>query len=99
MKIKNNRLFINISLIIAKRVVYTLFYGENETVKNHVISYQIIKNIRLTLKFRKICSVFLNHHVNAYQTIKIVKKVMRGRPIVHDYMQLYRRDNDWHRNT
>ena len=73
MEIKNNRLFINTSFITAKRVVYTLFYGENETVKNHVISYQIIKNIKLTLKFRKIYSVFLNHHVNDWQKGMLTK--------------------------
>ena len=54
MENKNNRLFINTSFITAKKVVYTLFYRKNETVKNHVSSYQIIKNIKLTLKFRKI---------------------------------------------
>jgi len=75
MEIKNNRLFINTSFITAKRVVYTLFYGKNETVKNHVISYQIIKNIKLTLKFRRICSVFLNHHVNDWQKSMLTKLV------------------------
>ena len=54
MENKNNRLFINTSFITAKKVVYTLFYRKNETVKNHVLNYQIIKNIKLTLKFRKI---------------------------------------------
>ena len=44
MENKNNRLFINTSFITAKKVVYTLFYRKNETVKNHVLNYQIIKN-------------------------------------------------------
>ena len=63
MENRRNRLYINTLLVIARRVIYTLFYREDETVKNNIISYEFIKNIRLTLKFRRICLVFLNQHV------------------------------------
>ena len=69
------------------------------------LSYEFIQNIRLTLKFRRICSVFLNHQVNDWQremlmkTITIMKKVIKGRPTVQYYMQCYRGDKIWQTNS
>ena len=63
-KDKNTRGLINIFLIIARGVVYILLFREDELIKNIIISYRFIKNIRLILKFRKICAVVLNYQIN-----------------------------------
>ena len=59
-----------------KRVIYILFHREDELVNNDIISYEFIKNIRLSLKFRRICSVFLNHYVNDWQWRIPIKTIM-----------------------
>ena len=62
-------------------------------VKNNIVSYEFIRNIRLTFRFRKICSAFLNYKVNELhrnkliKTITIIKKVIKGRPTVQYYVQ------------
>ena len=54
---KNTRLLINTLLLVARRVIYTIFYRENEVVKSSVISYEFIKNIWLIQMSRKVFPV------------------------------------------
>ena len=61
---RNTRALINVFLIIARKVIYILLYREDEVTKNNIKYYEFIKNIRLILKFRKICAVFLIHQIN-----------------------------------
>ena len=42
---KRNGLYFKILLVIARRVIYTLYLKEDQLVKNNIISYEFIKNI------------------------------------------------------
>ena len=85
---KRNTLYINTLLVIAKRVMHTLYYNKDQIVKNNMINSEFIINIKLTLNFRRICSVFLNHNVNDWQinmlmiTIAFIMEVFKGRPTI-----------------
>ena len=98
---KNTRSLINTLLLAARRVIYTLYYREDEVVKSSVLSYEFIKNIRLIQKFRKECSVFLKPHIGSWRMYMLtkdmssIKRIIKGRPAVQYYVQKYREDNIW----
>ena len=91
----------NTIMLIARRVIYTIYNREDEVVKSSIQSYEFIKNIRPILIFRKEGLVFLNHQINLWQmhmlkkAILIIKKLIKGRPTVQCYGQKYREDAIW----
>ena len=44
-------------MLITRRIIYTLYYKEDQLIKNNIINYEFNKNIRLILNFRKTFSV------------------------------------------
>ena len=57
------------------------------------------------MKFRKECTVFLNHHINIWQlnmpnkASLVIFKVLKGRPKVQYCEQKYRGDKFWYRDN
>ena len=45
--------FINIILIVIRRVIYTIYYREDTMIFNSTIEYKILKNLRLIQRSRK----------------------------------------------
>ena len=60
---KNKGKYCDTVMVIARRVIYTLYYKEEQIIKDNFIKYELIKTIRLTLNFRKTCSIFLNNEI------------------------------------
>ena len=69
-------------MLIASRIIYTLYYKDDQLIKNNIINYEFNKNIKLIFNFRKTCSVFLNYVIDDWQknmlkqTISIVMKLI-----------------------
>ena len=66
-KNKRNSIFLKTLLVIVRKVICTLSYRKDELVKNSTVSYEFINDIRLTLKFRNIYSMYLNNSSNEGQ--------------------------------
>ena len=70
---KKNRQYCNTLMVIARRVIYTLYNREDILIKNNIINYEFKKNIKLILNFRRTCSVFLNHNTDVWQNNMLIK--------------------------
>jgi len=50
---KRNRKYCNILMLIAKIIIYNLYYKEDQLIKNNIIYYELNKNIKLILNLGK----------------------------------------------
>ena len=79
-------------MLISRIDIYTLYYKEDQLVKNNIIDYEFNKNIKLILNCRIIYSVFLGNKTDVWknsmliQTTSTVKKVIKGKPTVQYYI-------------
>ena len=70
-KAKDPKKYCDTMMVIARRVIYTLYYKEEQIIKNNFIKYEQIKTVRLTLNFRKTCYIFLNNKMDIWQNVYI----------------------------
>ena len=56
-------------------MMYTLYYEEDQILKNNIINYEFSKNIKLILNFRKTCSVFLNNEMYDWQNNILIQTI------------------------
>ena len=56
---KRSRRFCNTLMVIARRVIYTLYYKEDQIIKNNIIEFEMVKNIKLVLTLGRnmLCSL------------------------------------------
>ena len=62
---KTNKLtnkFVNNILVITKRVIFSVYYKANGSIKGSDILYEFQNNIKLTLRFMSENAIFLNTH-------------------------------------
>lgn len=83
-------------LVISKRVIFTMYYRGDGSIKSADILEEFRKNIKLTIKYMCENAIFLNISLDVYmkfmlgKSFKLLGNLIRNRPSLHFYILKYK---------